>query len=104
MLMPLSGFDWDSGNREKCQKHGVTIGEIEALFSETLAVQPDPMHSGVEERFQAIGRGILNRYIFLVFTIRERRRKQYIRVISARYMHRKEIRRYEKDHSSAGER
>ena len=27
-----SGFDWDDGNREKCQKHGVRQAEIEALF------------------------------------------------------------------------
>jgi uncharacterized DUF497 family protein len=37
----ISGFDWDSGNRDKCQKHGVSIAEIEALFKENrLAVNP----------------------------------------------------------------
>jgi hypothetical protein len=24
------GLDWDAGNRKKCQKHGVTLEEIEA--------------------------------------------------------------------------
>jgi uncharacterized DUF497 family protein len=27
------GFDCDDGNREKCQKHGVAIAEIEAFFA-----------------------------------------------------------------------
>ena len=30
--MEFDGFDWDDGNRDKCQKHGVSIGEIERLF------------------------------------------------------------------------
>jgi uncharacterized DUF497 family protein len=30
--MKFDGFDWDSGNRAKCQKHGVSIAEIESLF------------------------------------------------------------------------
>jgi hypothetical protein len=27
-----AGFDWDTGNWEKCQKHGVSIAEIEAVL------------------------------------------------------------------------
>ena len=34
-------FDWDSGNRAHCQKHGVSIAEIEALFRGTPQVAPD---------------------------------------------------------------
>jgi hypothetical protein len=30
----VSGFDWDEGNRAKCQKHGVSIPEIEELFAQ----------------------------------------------------------------------
>jgi hypothetical protein len=33
MTLQVSGFDWDDGNRAKCQKHGVSIAEIEALFA-----------------------------------------------------------------------
>ena len=33
--MEFDGFDWDDGNRDKCQKHGVSIGEIERLFERT---------------------------------------------------------------------
>jgi len=32
MELRVSGFDWDEGNRGKCEKHGVAIAEIEALF------------------------------------------------------------------------
>ena len=35
------------------------------------------------------------RYVFLVFTIRERAERRYIRPISARYMHKMEIAHYE---------
>ena len=30
-----ANFDWDDGNREKCQKHGVSVTEIEAFLSGT---------------------------------------------------------------------
>ena len=30
--MVFSGIQWDRGNRAKCQKHGVTIAEIEYIF------------------------------------------------------------------------
>ena len=29
MNFAVSGFDWDDGNRAKCEKHGVSITEIE---------------------------------------------------------------------------
>jgi hypothetical protein len=32
MKLRVSGFDWDDGNRTKCEKRGVSIAEIEALF------------------------------------------------------------------------
>jgi len=93
----VSGFDWDRGNREKCRKHGVSVGEIEDLFSRPLAIHPDASHSVAERRLMAIGRGKTGRYIFLVFTFRKRAGKTYIRPISARYMHKKEIKHYEKE-------
>ena len=38
--MAYAGFERDAGNRAKCQKHGVTIAEIEALFYEPLLITP----------------------------------------------------------------
>jgi uncharacterized protein len=53
--MEISGFDWDTGNRTKCEKHGVSVAEIESLFHRPLMVAPDLAHSSEEERFKAIG-------------------------------------------------
>ena len=52
-------------------------------------------HSTVETRFLAIGRASSGRHVFLAFTWRERNGDRYIRPISARYMHAKEVRHYE---------
>jgi uncharacterized protein len=97
MAETYAGFDWDAGNRAKCQKHGVTIAEIEALFSEPLLIVPDAMHSRSETRIRALGRTSANRMIFLVFTIRLKGGRPVIRPISARYMHAKEVASYEKE-------
>ena len=53
--MEFDGFDWDRGNRGKCQKRGVSIAEIESLFGGTPLVGPDAEHSAVEQRFRALG-------------------------------------------------
>jgi uncharacterized DUF497 family protein len=98
--MNVSGFDWDSGKRDKCRKHGVSMEEIESLFARPHAIRMDTAHSESEERLRAIGKTAAGRYVFLVFTIRERDAGQYIRPISARYMHKKEIEYYEKESHS----
>lgn len=95
--LELSGFDWDDGNKEKCRKHGVGLEEIEELFGYEVTLFPDLDHSDVEERFKAIGKTGKGRYILLVFTIRQREEKYFIRPISARYMHHKEVEYYEKE-------
>jgi predicted DNA binding CopG/RHH family protein/uncharacterized DUF497 family protein len=68
MLETVAGFDWDEGNLEKCQKHGVSIGEIEALLSSDPGVAPDPGHSEQEDRFIAVGRNAAGRPIFVAFS------------------------------------
>src|SRR5713101_6519341 len=92
-----SGFDWDDGNRAKCERHGVSLAEVEALFDRPLLIIPDEAHSGDERRLRAIGKTARGRSVFLVFTIRERGGKRLIRPITARYMHRKEVISYEKE-------
>ncbi|MGC8625015.1 MAG: BrnT family toxin [Phycisphaerae bacterium] len=91
----VAGFDWDAGNRAKCQKHGVSITEIEAIFDHEPHVAPDPDHSDVEDRLIAIGRNSRGRPMFVAFTIRQRGTLRLIRPVSARYMHQKEIKHYE---------
>jgi uncharacterized protein len=91
----ISGFDWDAGNRAKCQRHGVAIADIEAFLLAAPRVAPDLRHAEVEDRLIAVGRDSVGRPMFVAFTIRTRGTKRLIRPISARYMHAKEIRAYE---------
>ena len=86
----FAGFDWNTGNRAKCQKHGVSVAEVEGLFSRPLLIVPDALHSETEEPLWGIGKTASGRSVFLVLTIRERSGKRLIRPVSARYMHRKE--------------
>jgi uncharacterized DUF497 family protein len=91
--MKIAGFDWDSGNWPKCGKHGVSREEIERLFLEGQArVAPDLKHIvKIESRYIAVGR-VDERAMFVAFAFRDK----LIRPISARYMHSKEARNYEK--------
>jgi uncharacterized DUF497 family protein len=96
MRSPIAGFQWDRGNREKCQQHGVSILAIESAFESPIAVFPDPSHSSTEERFKAIGKTTGGRHVLIVFTLRVTDGETFVRPISARYMHRREIDHYEK--------
>ena len=91
-------FDWDAGNRQKCQKHGLSARDIESIFQGPVSVFPDPEHSGEEERFIGIGKTEKHRNVFVVFKLR-RSDVVLIRPISARFMHKKEIHYYEKETS-----
>jgi uncharacterized protein len=97
MAETLAGFDWDSGNRAKCQQHGVSVAEIEALFSSPLLIVPDATHSKTETRIRGLGKTADRRMVFLVFTVRLIGGRQMIRPISARYIHAKEVASYEKE-------
>ena len=99
MSVVADGFDWDAGNRDKCQQHGVSIAEIEAFLLKNPRVAPDLRHSDSEDRLMAVGRTTQGRAIFVVFTIRIRNGLRLIRPLNARYMHRKEIEGYEKQSS-----
>lgn len=95
MDLTFDGFDWDEGNSTKCESHGVSIAEIEAVFRNEPQVAPDMAHSVREQRLVAIGRNRADRPIFIAFTVREQNGRRLIRPVSARYMHAREIRRYE---------
>jgi uncharacterized DUF497 family protein len=96
MSLPFGGFDWDNGDRAKCQKHGVSIADIEAVFMQTPRVAPDPEHSADEDRLIAVGKTDLGRPLFVAFTMRTRAGCRLIRPVSARYMHAREAAAYEK--------
>lgn len=91
----LSRFVWDAGNLAKCQKHGVSTAEIEQVLDSDPFLVPDYEHSQHEDRHIAIGLNNSGRPVFVVFTLRRDDGRELVRPISARYMHRKEIERYE---------
>ncbi len=93
--MDVFGFDWDQGNREKCQKHGLSIGDAESVFRCSPYVFPNPHHSTPREtRFLLIGPTLDQRMAFVAFTVRKKEGNPYIPPISARYMHDKEIQKF----------
>ena len=92
--MPDS-FDWDEGNWPKCAKHGLTKEDVEAAFSGSPHVFPGRSSLDEERRF-AVGRNAEGRYVFVVFTSRDKDGAELIRPISARFMHDKEVRNYER--------
>ena len=93
LLSKCTGFEWDKGNLLKnWEEHGVTGSECEQIFFNLpLVVADDVKHSEHENRFFALGQTDVERFLFMVFTVR----KNKIRVISARDMNRKERRVYQ---------
>lgn len=87
-------FEWDKWNIDKnYKKHGVDPKEAEEIFvSEELFVLPDIKHSQKEKRNIALGKTQEGKGLFVVFTLRGNK----IRVISARRMHEKEVKKYAK--------
>ena len=85
-------FEWDKGNIDKNKKHNVEDKEAEEVFlDERKKIFKDRLHSGGEERFRVIGKTKKGRLLFVVFT----KRKNKIRIISARNINKKEVYLYE---------
>ena len=93
--MQISSFDWDSGTWPKCGKHGVSKAEIEHVITHARFVVDDP--NPAEKRLRTAGQVPTGRFVFVAFTFREKARTTFIRPISARYMHKKEIASFEKE-------
>jgi uncharacterized protein len=100
-MTKVVGIEWDDGNFVKCQKHGVSIEQIDAaLLNPKTRILPDIRHSTAEERLWAIGKTECGRWVFLVFTRKQRFDGVWLRPISARYMHQKEVTYYETQDSN----
>ena len=86
-------FDWDKGNAGKNKKHGVDDSESEeSFFDGSKVILKDTLHSDEEERFILLGKTKKERLLFVVFS----KRKDKIRIISARDINRRERGLYEK--------
>jgi len=84
-----------NGNRDKCQKHGVSVEEIEyVLRSEDSLTIDDIQHSEIEKRYIIFGRTAEKRWVFVAYTFRAAKGIILIRPISARYMHDREVKNY----------
>jgi len=88
------GFEWDKGNIDKSyQKHGIKPNEAEeALLDEQAVILKDIKHSNKEKRYALIGKTIVNKTLFIIFTLRNKK----IRIISARLANKKERSNYVK--------
>jgi uncharacterized protein len=95
--MQFDGFDRDEGNWLKCAKHGVSKVEIESVFDFDPGIYSDPGHSGSEQRLRAIGSTAEGRMILVAFTMQAIEGALKLRPVSARYMHKKEVTRYDID-------
>jgi len=93
----VCGFQWDAGNaRKSLDKHAVSQAEAEQVFfNQPLLLVPDNKHSEQEARYHALGITDAGRCLHITLTLREEHEQLWIRVISARDMHRKERHFYE---------
>ena len=91
--MKIAGIEWDNGNWPKCGKHDVSKAEIEYVLQNIQFLMPDPHPD--EGRYFTAGQAPTGRHVFVVLTHRQRESGLFIRPISARYMHRKEVNKYE---------
>jgi uncharacterized protein len=96
MPLKIAGVEWDKGNLAKCQKHGLTVRDIEyVLLHGNDFIIRDARHSEAEGRYIAIGRTETERSASVAFTLRcGHDGKLRIRPISSRYMHQREIKKY----------
>lgn len=93
-LPKVLAFEWDEANVDKSyEKHRISPKEAEEIFvSEELFVLPDKKHSRGEKRHIALGKTQEGKNLFVIFTLRGKK----IKIISARRMHKKEVKKYEK--------
>lgn len=86
-------FEWDRGNIDKnVKKHDVANKEAEEVFkNKPIFIFEDAKHSLRETRYMIWGKTDNERLLTIFYTLR----KDKIRIISARDMHKKERRSYE---------
>jgi len=90
--MRVKKFDWDKGNVDKnLVKHKVDFREAEEIFfNKKIKFYHDWKHSIKEDRFIALGVTNKSRKLTIIFT----KRKNEIRIISARDQNKRERKQY----------
>ena len=88
ILLNLIKFQWDKGNYDKnWKRHRVMYFEAEEVFfDENKKIFEDFQHAEVEKRYVLLGRTVMKRALFIIFTVRG----NLVRVISARDLNKKE--------------
>ena len=92
--MKKISFDWDQWNIQKNEiKHGISKHEAEStFFDKKLKIFKDIKHSDKEERWIAYAKSFYHNVLMIAFT----KRKNKVRIISARRASKKERTIYEK--------
>ena len=95
ILDSSDGFEWDDGNSNKnWHGHRVTDTECEEVFYNLpIRVGLDTKRKSDEPRYSILGQTNSGKLLYVAFSIRSR----FIRVISAREMNVREVRRYEEE-------
>ena len=90
-------FEWDMAKSDLCQiSRNFDFTYVMSIFIDpNLLIEKDQRWDYGEERFRALG--LLNEKVFVVIYTK---RSSAIRIISARRANRREVRRYEENHSS----
>ena len=87
-------FEWDENkNKSNIKKHNVSFEEAKSVFSDDRArLISDPEHSDLEERFILLGMSSQTKILVISHTYREN--DEIIRIISARFATKNEIKYY----------
>ena len=95
--MELMNFEWDMAKSDLCQisRNFDFTYVISVFIDPNLSIERDQRWDYGEERFRALG--LLDKKVFVVIYTK---RPAAIRIISARRANRREVRRYEENHSS----
>jgi hypothetical protein len=90
-------FEWDKAKSDLCQvSRNFDFTYVMSVFIDpNLLIEKDQRWDYGEERFRALG--LLDEKVFVVIYTK---RPSVMRIISARRANRREVRRYEENHSS----
>ncbi len=84
-------FEWDAGNEQKNEKHGISFSDIETIFGSPVYLAGKIVEDREEPRWLLLGETKSKGWALIITT-----RGQKIRVVSCRRQRKKEAEFYEK--------